>query len=496
MLEQVDLKAKLAKDKYKTEMETLQPKLGKLQRQLHDLGVPVIVVFEGWDASGKGTLINRLLMSLDPRGYSVYATTAPNEEDRLRPWLARFWKRTPAKGRMSIFDRSWYGRVSIDRVEKLISSDQVRQSTEDILAFERQLANDGVVLIKFFLHITPGEQKRRFEKLESNSATAWKVIKDDWRRHHQYKLYAKATEDFLAATDAEHAPWTIVEACDRRFATVKVFRTVIDRLTEAASRKEAEKKSSATKKTSVVKLDRMTTSILDRVNLDKSLDVKKYESQLEKYQQKIRDLEHEIYVRRIPVIVAYEGWDAAGKGGNIRRLAQSLDPRGYQVVPIAAPNDIERSHHWLWRFWTAVPKAGHIAVFDRTWYGRVLVERVEGFAPADDWRRAYHEINETEKQWTDFGAVVVKFWLEISKAEQLRRFKARQASTDKQWKITDEDWRNRRAWPKYRLAVDEMLYRTSTAFAPWTIVESDCKYYARIKTLKTIIDRIEQRLSK
>ena len=196
----------------------------------------------------------------------------------------------------------------------------------------------------------------------------------------------------------------------------------------------------------------------------------------------------------MPVVIAYEGWDAAGKGGNISRLTQNLDPRGYEVVPVAAPNDVEKAHHYLWRFWARMPKAGHITIFDRTWYGRVLVERVEGFCTEAQWRRAYREINGMEQQLAHFGTVLLKFWLHIDADEQLRRFRERQEMAHKQWKITDEDWRNREKMGQYRDAVEEMLHRTTTPYAPWTIVESNCKRYARVKVLETVCEAIRKRL--
>lgn len=211
-------------------------------------------------------------------------------------------------------------------------------------------------------------------------------------------------------------------------------------------------------------------------------------------QNRVRDLEHEIYLRRMPVVIIFEGWDAAGKGGNIKRLTAPLDPRGYEVAPIGAPNDIEKAHHYLWRFWSKIPKGGHICIFDRSWYGRVMVERVEGFCSQEEWKRAYREINEMEEQWIHFGATVIKFWLQIDKEEQMRRFEERQQIAYKQWKITNEDWRNREKWDVYKEAVDEMLFRTSTNHAPWTIVESNCKLYGRIKVLETVIREIENKL--
>jgi len=237
------------------------------------------------------------------------------------------------------------------------------------------------------------------------------------------------------------------------------------------------------------------TTALDHVDLSLSLTAEEYADRLKEAQNRLRELEHQIYRRRIPVVIAYEGWDAAGKGGNIRRLTQNLDPRGYGVIPIAAPNDIEKAHHYLWRFWAQLPKAGHIAIFDRTWYGRVLVERVEGFCTEAQWRRAYREINAMEQQLVHFGTVLLKFWLHIDPDEQLRRFQQRQEDVHKQWKITEEDWRNRSKLDQYRDAVEEMLYRTSTPYAPWTIVESNCKWYSRVKALETVCDAIQKRMS-
>ena len=236
--------------------------------------------------------------------------------------------------------------------------------------------------------------------------------------------------------------------------------------------------------------------VLDRIDLSCSLDRDAYLAELAELQRRLYRLEHKMYVARIPMVIAYEGWDAAGKGGNIRRLTGGMDPRGYEVIPIAAPTQEELAHHYLWRFWRNVPKAGHIAIFDRTWYGRVLVERVEGFSSEEQWKRAYQEINEFERQLAEFGTVIVKFWLHISQEEQLRRFEARQTTPGKCWKLCDEDWRNRKKWPQYELAVLEMLERTSTTFAPWTIVEANDKHYARIKALRTVVNALEGALRK
>ncbi|MEW5694066.1 MAG: phosphate--AMP phosphotransferase [Candidatus Hydrogenedentota bacterium] len=495
MLEKVDLSKKLEKPEYKKIMSKLELQLGELQREAKDLKIPLIIVFEGWDAAGKGTLINQLMLPLDPRGFNVYPTLPPTDEERLRPFLWRFWLKTPAKGRIAIFDRSWYRRVLVERIDGIVKEAEWKKAYDEIKSFERQLADAGNVIIKFFLHISKKEQKKRFKKMEKDKTTSWKIKKEDWKHHKQYDTYATAIEEMIEKTDTEYAPWTIVESQDRRFATVKIFTRVIEAIQDKVNDiKETEIKKNKDR-VSIAKLKALDSSMLDRVDLSKRVEKEEYKKKLDEYQQRIREIEHQIYIKRIPVIITYEGWDAAGKGGNIRRLTQNMDPRGYEVIPIAAPNDEEKAHHYLWRFWRAIPKAGHIAIFDRTWYGRVLVERIEGFCTEDDWKRAYKEINEFEEQLTNFGTVLIKFWIQIDKEEQLRRFKQRQKIKHKQWKITDEDWRNREKWDAYKEAVDEMLFRTSTTYAPWTIVESNCKLYARLKVLKTVIDSVSARLA-
>jgi AMP-polyphosphate phosphotransferase len=495
MLKNVDLSREVAKAEYKRLKGDVDLKLADLQRQVKALGIPVIIVFEGWSASGKGTLINQLILPLDPRAFTVYSASGPTEEERFYPFLWRFWKHTPTRGRLAIFDRSWNRRVVTGRVEGQVKGKQLRQAFEDIRSFERQLTDDGVVIVKCFLHISKHEQKQRFGALRENAATAWRVTEADLRQNQQYGECLAAAEGMLTETDTEYAPWTVVEAHDRRFATLKVFATVIDALERAvavAGRKDDEPQAPQVQPAPTI--DAFKTTALDHVDLSLSLTAEEYADRLKEAQTRLRELEHQIYRRRVPVVIAYEGWDAAGKGGNIRRLTQNLDPRGYEVVPIAAPNDIEKAHHYLWRFWAQLPKAGHIAIFDRTWYGRVLVERVEGFCTQQQWRRAYREINAMEQQLVHFGTVLLKFWLHIDPDEQLRRFRERQEDFHKQWKITDEDWRNRAKLDQYREAVEEMLYRTSTRYAPWTIVESKCKWYARVKVLETVCEAIRQRL--
>ncbi len=371
-----------------------------------------------------------------------------------------------------------------------------RQAFEEIQQFERQLTDSGAVLIKFWLHIGKAEQKRRFRRLAKHPATAWRVGREERRQHRHYERWLAAVEEMLQRTDTPNAPWTVVEATHKRYVRTRVFETVL-----VAVQRELDRRTAAPKPRVEPVADPAAPRcgrgmVLDRIDLSCSLDRDAYLAELAELQRRLYRLEHKMYVARIPMVIAYEGWDAAGKGGNIRRLTGGMDPRGYEVIPIAAPTQEELAHHYLWRFWRNVPKAGHIAIFDRTWYGRVLVERVEGFSSEEQWKRAYQEINEFERQLAEFGTVIVKFWLHISQEEQLRRFEARQTTPGKCWKLCDEDWRNRKKWPQYELAVLEMLERTSTTFAPWTIVEANDKHYARIKALRTVVNALEGALRK
>lgn len=507
MLDQIDLTKKMEKDEYKARMENMMPRLSRLQRECKELGIPVMIVFEGFGAAGKGVQISKLISALDPRGFCVYAINGESKDEQLRPFLWRFWTKTPEKGRIAIFDRSWYRRVLVDRFDGVTTSKELSYAYEEINSFERQLTDGGYVIIKLFLAIDKKEQKKRFKKLMESKSSAWRVTEADLKRNKEYDEYKKMNDEMLQRTDTDYAPWHIIEATDREFATAKIYSAVIaameQKIQEVKQKKEAKAKEDVPKKqdTTDKAIEKtngedavLRTSSLNSVDLSLSYTKDEYKEKLEKLQNRIQELHGELYQKRIPVILGFEGWDAGGKGGAIKRLTEKMDPRGYQVNPTASPNDIERAHHYLWRFWNNVPKKGHIAIFDRTWYGRVMVERIEGFCTKDEWSRAYKEINDMEANWVHSGAVVLKFWLQIDKDEQARRFKERMENPEKQWKITDEDWRNREKWDQYEQAVDDMLVHTSTTYAPWIIVEGNSKYYARIKVLQSVVDAIEKRL--
>ena len=493
MLEKIDLSKKVDKKTYRRVMDEAEEKLGLLQRECKDAGIPVILVFEGMGAAGKGVQINRLIQALDPRGFDVYACDRPTEDEQMRPFLWRYWTKTPAKGRIAVFDRSWYRSVQVDRFDGLTREDKLGDAYQDILSFEKQLCDDGTVIMKFFLYIDKDEQKKRFKKLEGSKETSWRVTEEDWNRNKDFDRYLKMNEEMLEKTDTDYAPWVIIEAVDKDYAALKIVSTVMDRLEYELEHRRPEDEKTAQRQESKTR-ERFKNGVLSGIDLSKSLTEEVYKTRLKKLQKRLAELHSELYRLRIPVVIGFEGWDAGGKGGAIKRLTSNLDPRGYRVNPTAAPNDIEKVHHYLWRFWNSVPKAGHIAIFDRTWYGRVMVERIEGFCSEAEWRRAYQEINEMESHMANAGAVVLKFWLHIDKDEQDRRFRERQANPAKQWKITDEDWRNREKWDQYEEAVNEMLIRTSTTYAPWIVVEGNDKRYARVKVLQTVVDALEKKV--
>ncbi|MCR5626320.1 MAG: phosphate--AMP phosphotransferase, partial [Lachnospiraceae bacterium] len=302
-----------------------------------------------------------------------------------------------------------------------------------------------------------------------------------------YDECLKVYDKYLKDTNRSIAPWYIIDAEHKKWAQLQILKFINQGIDTAL-------KNHALSSPILQNSFPLNPSVkLSEIPLDKSLTDDEYKTRLDELQTELHALHYKLYRKKIPVIIAYEGWDAAGKGGNIKRIAGALDPRGYIVHPIASPEPHEKARHYLWRFWNRLPKTGHIAIFDRTWYGRVMVERLEGFCSENDWQRAYNEINEFEKELTDWGAVVIKFWVQIDSETQLKRFTDRQNTPEKQWKITDEDWRNREKWDLYDKAVNEMIEKTNTTFAPWYILESVDKKYARIKALETVIKAIKDK---
>ncbi len=491
MLEKIDLNKKMGKKEYAEKYEELTYRLGELQRKYREENIPLIIIFEGLDARGKSLIINNLLQSLDPRGFKFFYIKEANEEEKSKPFLWRFWNKTPPKGGISIMDKSWYKEIVLKRVEK---KENNGASYPEIKAFERQLAKDGNVLVKFFIHTSEKKLENRIDDLKREENFP-QILKENLKEKlEKYDEYINAFEEMLESTDSDYAPWAFIEGNDLEFATIKVLMLLINVMESKLKENCNVSIEDSGVKMFDSKIADLNSSILDRVDLTLDIDKDEYEKELEKCQGRLSSLAYELYNKGIPALILLEGWDAAGKGGLIRRVTSAFDPRFYNVIPIGKPNDLEKDHHYLWRFWNEFPSKGNIHIFDRSWYGRVLVERVENLAKPEEWKRAYKEINEMEKSLVNFGTIVLKFWLHIDQEEQLERFKAREETEYKQWKITEEDWRNREKWQEYKVAVDEMLYRTSTSYAPWNIIEFNSKKYGRIKAMKKIIEAFEKRV--
>ncbi len=482
-------------------MDTLRMRMSVLQQKARSLGIPAVIVFEGFDAAGKGEAISDLIDSLDPRGFKVRTMGAPNEVDRRCPPMNRYQVLTPANGQIVIFNGSWYREVSAACFEEKVGKDELAARFERIADLEGKLATSGALIVKLFLSIGKKEQKRRLNKLEEDKATSWRVTKADWQQNKDYDEYYQVFDAMMERTDFPFARWEPLNAENKDGLARQVYNIVIAAFEQATAEKQRLTELNDQPAYDFVPYVKPIVPAPIARLADVALNVRLQERQdyrelLRDAHKRLRALQNRLFKKRIPMVLAFEGWDAAGKGGSILRLTQALDPRGFEVNPTSAPDATEKSHHYLWRFWNHVPEAGHIAIFDRSWYGRVMVERVEGFCQEGDWRRAYDEINHFEKALADWGAVVIKFWLQIDQDEQLRRFNDRQTTPEKQYKITDEDWRNRKKWPEYELAVDEMLQKTNTDFAPWVVVESNDKHYGRLKVVNTVIDAVEQRLMK
>ena len=473
----------------KEEVKALKETLAGQQMERRNKGLPVIVLVEGWAAAGKGSLIGDLICELDPRFYNVVApAVGPERKDRY-PFLWPYAKEIPENGQIMFYDSGWMENVVRRYLRREITAGQYKDRVRSVKEFERQLRDGGYIVLKLFLRIDREEQEKRLRALREDYATSWRVTEDDLWQQREYKRFREAYEAFMEET-GEVIPWHVLEGKSKRAAV----RDALKLLTKAIRKGLEEERYVGEPFKEDFPLVKMPK--LREVDLSPALEEEEYEKELKKLQQRLGELHNVIYRKRIPVVIGYEGWDAAGKGGAIKRLSAALDPRGYEAVPVAAPDAREKVHHYLWRFWINLPKDGHITIFDRTWYGRVMVERLEGFTPPERCAMAYREINEFEKELSDCGVVVMKFWVQIDKDEQLRRFNDRMNTPEKRWKITDEDWRNREKWDLYESAVDEMIQKTSTEFAPWVIVEGNDKKYARLKVLETVIERLQKEIEK
>jgi AMP-polyphosphate phosphotransferase len=494
MFESAELGHTIDKERYTKEEPALREALLDAQYDLlESKKFPVIIIIAGVDGAGKGETVNVLNEWMDARHIQTHALAAPSADDTERPAFYRFWRHLPPKGKTGIFFTSWYTAPILSRAHKIISRADLDQEMEEARRFERMLACEGALILKFWFHLSKEQQRDRLTKLEKSGKTRWRVTDADWRNFALYDRFRKVSERALRETSTAEAPWIVVEGADARYRTLTVGKAILSAI-RARLDVAAPPPAEALPPAPVAPVDEL--NVLKSLDLTQKVEKEPYKDELEKLQRKLALLTLDPRFKEISVVAAFEGADAAGKGGAIRRITSALDARLYHLHPIAAPTEEERDQPYLWRFWRHLPRLGKFAIFDRTWYGRVLVERVEGFCSEADWMRAYSEINDFEQQMTDSRSVVVKFWLHVDQDEQLARFKEREATAFKRFKITPDDWRNREKWPVYERAICDMVDRTSTEIAPWTLVESNNKYFARLKILKTLIDRIEKALDR
>lgn len=466
-------------------LSELGEELAVLQRECAEKNIPVIIMVDGWESSGKGYVINELVRELDAKSCRVHVFERLSHDEKENLYTFRFWRRMPAKGDFAVYDRSMYYHMLNDlECSPTLEDRRIRE----VVRLERLLYADHTILIKFFLHQTKKMQKKNIGDLERDKYRKFLVSDFDLEQNKHYNKYFEHFSHILRATDLPIAHWHIVSAENRKNAARYVLGKTIDRIKEGLKDIEKRMIHEAAFEPPVYN----GPSSLDAIDLTKTLSEEEYDKEIDKLQKKAGDLAYALHIHKVPTVIVFEGMDAAGKGGAIKRLLRQIDPRGYQINPTSAPSDMEKDHHYLWRFYNNMPKDGEMAIFDRSWYGRVMVERVEGFATKSEWARAYTEINEMEAELCARGTLVLKYFLSISTDEQLRRFKDREEN--KPYKITDEDWRNREKWPAYRLAIDEMLARTDTVDAPWVKIPGEDKRYARVEVLKDFIDRAERKL--
>jgi polyphosphate:AMP phosphotransferase len=510
-----ELGRKVPREVYNEQVPVLRQELLELQQALRGSEFPVVCLFSGVDGAGKGETVNLLNEWMDPRWLVTRAYDAPSQEESERPEYWRFWRDLPPRGRIAFFLRAWYSKPVLDLVYRKASIAEFDDKLDRIVAFEKALADDGALIIKFWMHLGKEAQKKRLKALEKDPRLSWRVTDSDWKHWRMYDDFVGAAERTIMRTSTGHAPWHIVEGVDERYRSLTVGALLRDAIRQHTAQREAERRvvaelEKASPRAVPVVLDGRELpdgastppevgtmpTVLSALATHLTLNKKTYDTELNRYQGELNLLHRQALKVGTSTLVVFEGWDAAGKGGAIRRCTAALDARHYEVIPFAAPSDEERAHHYLWRFWRRLGRAGRATFYDRSWYGRLLVERVEGFATEKEWMRAYAEINDFEEQLVEHGIVLVKFWLHITQEEQLRRFKERETVPWKRWKLTDEDWRNRDRWEQYALAVNDMIARTSTRIAPWTLIEANDKRYGRVRILRTLCEALEQGLAR
>jgi len=504
MFDTAELGQRISKNEFKQRELILREELLALQQRLRSEGnVPVILDFAGVRGAGKGGSVNLLNKWMDARWIVTEAFTEPSDEEIERPVFWRFWRHMAPRGQIGIYLSGRYSAPVINHVYGNSTESQFSKELERINHFEKALSDDGALVLKFWMHISRDVQKQRLELLENDPLRSWRLSPVDWKHWEMYDRFIEAAEQTISQTNTGHAPWEIIEGEDSYYRSLRVGELVKFRLERHLMKEQIRQKYLTELRSEVhEKISPPATNgdgtppatVFDSLDLSLTLGKKTYRDELAIHQAKLATLHQHAVKKKQSTILVFEGPDASGKGGAIRQITEALDARYYKVYPFAAPTDVENSYHYLWRFWNCIPRAGRMTIFDRSWYGRVLVERIEQFAGDDEWRRAFAEINDFEDQLIEHGIILRKFWMHISKKEQLRRFKEREVTPHKRWKLVDEDWRNRERWDEYAFAAHKMIQRTSVKNSPWVLVENESKRYGRIKVLKSVCEALEEAL--
>lgn len=491
MFELAEVGHKLSKEEYDREAPALRTDLLNLQRELKTANFPVILLVGGVDGAGKSETVNELIAWLDARGIDTHAFGEPSDEERDRPEFWRFWRALPPAGSIGIMFGAWYTDPLERRTLNEVSEAELDQSLQRIVDLEQMLVHDGALIIKIWLHLSRDQQRKRLKALRRDPLQSWRVTDEVWEFHKQYDAYRVVAERTIRKTSQGQALWYVVDGGDERYRMIRVATILRDAMVERFAEDVQKEQLSGPTPDSPVPLEHNLINLLDQ---SLSLSREEYRDEFARLQALLNRYSRRLAEKHRSMILVFEGPDAAGKGGAIRRIVEAMDARSYKVISIAAPTEQEKRYPYLWRFWLHLPRSGRVTLFDRSWYGRVLVERLEGFCRHEDWRRAYLEINHFEEQLHEFGIVLVKFWVAITDDEQMRRFKQREETPHKQYKMTAEDWRNREKWGAYEAAACDAIERTSTDLAPWTLVEGNDKRWARIKILRTICERLQAAL--
>lgn len=491
MFESGEKKHKISKPEYEAELDLIREQLLDLQQQLDDSRMAALVILAGVDGSGKGDMLTKLNEWFDPRYMRTHAYSDANEDERKRPRHWRYWMNMPVSGHLGLEVFGWYGQLFSDCLSGVMNTEQAEAELAHINRLEKTLADNGILVIKIWLHLTRTQQIKKINKLAAQRDQTAKLTDSEKKHLKRYPEFIALAERVLRATHTEYADWLVLNGHDANYRRLTIARHLISRLNSALNSRQNRVDPVVEAATRIAE---PIYSRLNTVDLSQTMDKKIYQNLLFRHQNKLGELTNQARHEGVGAVLVFEGWDASGKGGAIRRLTAAMDARNYTVIPIAAPSPEEKAHHYLWRFWKHVPRDGFITVYDRSWYGRVLVERVEALTEVKEWRRAYSEINEFERELAEHGILVIKFWLHISKEEQLRRFAVRENTRYKRYKITAEDYRNRAHWEAYEQAADEMLIRTDTPYAPWYVIPAENKYDARIRIFEHLEAAYQSRL--